>query len=73
MEVFRALLWHIMIVRLLVYLNFTAILWQIAIVLLLVYLNFTTAATLVTGMFMGYWFCVTNVALYFQRTGGRNE
>ena len=50
-----------------------ALLWQVVIVLLLVYLNLTTAATLVTGMFMGFWFCVINLALYFERTGGKNE
>ena len=50
-----------------------ALLWQIVIVLLLVYLNFTTAATLVTGMFMGFWFCVINLALYFVGIGGKDE
>ncbi len=45
------------------------LLWQIAVVLLLLIANWTTAATLVAGALIGFWFCVINLAIAI----GRNE
>jgi len=40
-----------------------ALLWQVALVLLLMYAGLTTIATLATGCFLGFWFCVIQLAL----------
>lgn len=42
------------------------ILWQLAFVLLLLTCNFTTAATLVTGICIGFWFCVIQLAIAME-------
>jgi hypothetical protein len=44
----------------------STMLWQLAFVLLLLTLNFTTAATLVTGVCIGFWFCVLQLALAME-------
>ncbi len=43
------------------------LLWQIAVVLLLLIANWTTAATLVAGALIGFWFCVINIAITLGR------
>ncbi len=43
-----------------------ALLWQLALVLLLLTCNFNTAATLVTGICIGFWFCVIQLALAME-------
>jgi hypothetical protein len=40
-----------------------ALMWQMVVILILIYMGFTTAATLVTGFCIGFWFCIMQIAL----------